>query len=63
MAKTPPARLRANDKYKKEKCRNVSLQFSPKDRFLYEHLCNCGEPKMTYIKRLIREDMERTKQY
>lgn len=42
----------------------VNVQFSrvnPEEMALYEHIAQQSESKAAYIKRLIREDMERKK--
>ena len=52
------AQKRADAKYKKEKTKQIAFRFFPKEQDIYEHLCR-QENKAQYIKRLIREDMER----
>lgn len=58
MPKTSDAQLRATLKYQQDKCHMTNVKFFPKDEDLWEHLCD-NEPKATYIKGLIRDDMER----
>lgn len=51
---------RANAKYRKEKMKQVVVRFSPNDMDLYEWLK--GQDSIAgYLKRLIREDMERSR--
>ena len=52
------ARKRANAKYNREKMVQRVVRFSPNERDLLEHL-DMQPNKAGYIKRLIREDMER----
>lgn len=52
------AKRRAKDKYKKEKVKRVLLEFYPTETDLVDHL-DKQEKKQTYIKTLIREDMEK----
>ena len=59
MPKTSDAQLRANLKYQQEKCHMAAVKFFPADEELWEHLC-ANEPKSTYMKNLIRDDMERS---
>lgn len=54
------AQLRANSTYRKKNTKTIGVQFFPADMELYEWVVEQG-PKATYIKRLIREDMERNK--
>ena len=49
---------KAEAKYKKDKVKKVTLQFCPTEYDLYEHLNN-QSPKATYIKDLIRADMNK----
>lgn len=59
-AKTSEAQLRAVKKYK-EKVKRITIDFSPAEAELWEHIQ--GQPKkQTYIKALIRADMERNRQ-
>lgn len=56
--KTSAAQLRAAQKYKREKVKRITVDFSPAESDLWEHLQ--GQPnKQGYIKGLIRADMER----
>lgn len=52
------ARKRANKRYEKANVKALNLKFFPPDYDLYEWLGK-QDAKATYIKRLIREDMER----
>jgi hypothetical protein len=52
------ARNRAHAKYRKESVTRVDLKFYPADADLLTWMKKQG-PRATYIKRLIREDMER----
>ena len=56
--KTSAAQLRASQKYKKEKVKRITLDFSPKESELWDHVQNQPN-KQGYIKSLIRADMER----
>ena len=49
---------KADQKYKAEKTTQMVVRFYPKDADILAHLQN-QESKQGYIKRLIREDMER----
>ena len=51
------AQKRANAKYL-EKAVQKQVRFYPPDLDLVEWCNRCGEPFATYVKRLIREDME-----
>ena len=55
--KTSEAQLRAIKKYK-EKMKRISIDFSPAENNLWEHL-QSQPKKQTYIKDLIREDMKK----
>lgn len=52
------AQKRAKDKYKKEKVKKMLLEFYPTDAELLEHL-EKQDKKQTYIKNLIRADIEK----
>lgn len=52
------ARKRANAKYNREKTAQRVVRFPPNERDLLAHL-DTQPNKAGYIKRLIREDMER----
>ena len=52
------AQKRAINKYNKEKMVNRSIRFSPNEKDLLAHL-DVQPNKAGYIKRLIREDMEK----
>ena len=56
--KTSEAQLREVQKYKKEKSKRISIEFSPVDTKLWEHI-QSQPNKQGYIKSLIRADMER----
>ena len=56
---TSEAQRRANLKYK-EKSKRFCLDFYPPEMDMYEHL-QAQPKKQTYIKDLIRADMERSK--
>lgn len=64
MANTSKAQLEALRRYRR-KTASFSMQMFPEtDSDIIERLekrAEDGEPKATYIKRLIREDIERTK--
>ena len=55
--KTSAAQLRAAKKYK-EKVKRITVDFSPAEADLWEHI-QLQPKKQTYIKNLIRADMER----
>lgn len=50
------AQKRAALKYK-QKVKKMLLEFYPTETDIIEHLDNLDQPKQTYIKNLIREDM------
>ena len=52
------AQKRANANYRKRNMKNVSVSFFPADKDIFEHMEKQGG-RGSYIKRLIREDMER----
>lgn len=56
-AKTSPAQMRAIKKYK-EKVKRITVDFSPAEADLWEHIQKKPK-KQTYIKDLIRADMEK----
>jgi hypothetical protein len=56
---TSEAQLRAVREYKK-KVKRLGLEFGPTEMELYEHICS-QPAKQTYIKDLIRTDMEKNK--
>ena len=52
------AQKRANRKYQKEKMKQLVIRFSPNEMDLHDHIK--AQPNIAgYIKRLVREDMER----
>lgn len=53
------AQLKAVKKYK-EKVKRITIEFHPTELEMWEHIQN-QEKKQTYIKSLIRADMERSK--
>lgn len=52
------AKKRADNKYRKEKVRQVVVRFGPPDAAILEHLEE-QDSMAGYIKQLIRADMER----
>ncbi len=56
--KTTDAQYRASQKYKKENIKRITVEFSPKDAELWEHIQKQPK-KQTYIKDLIRADMKK----
>ena len=54
------AARRAKNKYK-EKIEELRVELYPTDEDIKSHLAAQNEPKATYIKRVIREDIKRTK--
>lgn len=56
---TSEAQKKAVKKYK-AKVKRLTLDFAPSEMELYEHISSQPR-KQTYIKELIREDMNRTK--
>lgn len=57
--KTPAAQLKAVKKYK-EKVKRITIDFYPADEAIWNHIQNQPK-KQTYIKNLIRSDMEKGK--
>lgn len=55
--KTSDAQLRAVQKYK-QKVKRITLEFHPSEAEMWEHIQN-QDKKQTYIKDLIRKDMEK----
>lgn len=53
------SKRRANDRYDRANAKQKVVKFFPPDYDLVEWCEQCGEPFATYVKRLIREDMER----
>lgn len=45
--------------YKREKCKRAVVFFSPKTMDLYDWITSQDEGQAAYIRRLVREDMER----
>lgn len=56
MPKTSEAQLKAIKKYK-EKVNRITIEFYPTEEDLWQHIQNQPK-KQTYIKDLIRKDME-----
>lgn len=56
--KETEAQKRAKAKYKSEKVKKVLIEFYPTETDLVEHL-NKQDKKQTYIKNLIKADMEK----
>lgn len=56
--KTSAAQLRAAQKYKREKVKRITVEFSPAESALLERIQQQPN-KQGYIKALIRADMER----
>lgn len=54
---TSEAQRRAVTKYK-QKVKRITIDFAPTETELWEHLQN-QEKKQTYIKKLIRNDLEK----
>ena len=53
------SRNRADDAYRKANVTRIEVKLYPADADIAEHLEGLEEPRATYIKRLIREDMAR----
>lgn len=58
--KTSDAQLRAIQKYKREKIKRITVDFSPAEADLWEQVQKQPK-KQTYIKSLIRADLEKNK--
>ena len=56
--KTTDARYRASQKYKREKVKRITVDFSPVDYELWEHV-QSQPNKQGYIKALIRADINK----
>lgn len=54
---------RASARYKKQSTHQLSMRFFPADEELWRRLCSMPEGKAAYIRRLIREDMERSSEH
>ena len=50
---------RASARYRKQSTHQLAMRFFPADEELWQRLCSMPEGKAAYIRRLIREDMER----
>lgn len=57
------AQRRASARYRREKTHQLSMRFFPSDEALWERLCSMPEGKAAYVRRLIREDMERSSEH
>lgn len=51
---------RASERYRKKSTHQFSMRFFPADEELWRRLCSMPDGKAAYIRRLIREDMERS---
>ena len=58
MASETKAERQAKVKYRKEKCKQLNVMLYPADTDIIEWLDGVGE-KAKYIKKLIRDDMEK----
>jgi hypothetical protein len=58
--KTSAAQLLAAEKYKKANVKRITVEFSPAEAELWERI-QSQPKKQTYIKALIRADMEKNK--
>lgn len=58
--KTSDAQLRASQKYKKGNIKRITVDFSPVESDLWEHIQKQPK-KQTYIKSLIRADLEKNR--
>ena len=56
--KTTDAQYRATQKYKKANIKRITIEFSPLEADLWEHIQKQPK-KQTYIKAVIRADMEK----
>ena len=54
---------RASERYRKTNTHQFSMRFFPADEELWQRLCSMPEGKAAYIRRLIREDMERSSEH
>lgn len=57
---TPQSQLKANANYIKHNVKQVSVRFFPSEEDLFQHMDSQGG-RASYIKKLIREDMEKKK--
>lgn len=51
---------RASERYRKKSTHQFSMRFFPADEELWRRLCSMPEGKAAYVRRLIRDDMERS---
>jgi hypothetical protein len=58
MKERSESQKRADKKYKETKVKRFTMDFSPADMELYEHIQK-QDKKQTYIKNLIRDDMKK----
>lgn len=59
--KTTEAKRRANARYRSKNLISRSVTFSPLQKDLNDYFESLGVPFGTYVKELIRQDMERNK--
>lgn len=57
------AQRRASARYRKQSTHQLAMRFFPADEELWQRLCSMPEGKAAYIRRLIREDMERSSEH
>lgn len=50
---------RASARYRKRSTHQLAMRFFPADDELWRRLCSMPEGKAAYVRRLIREDIER----
>lgn len=62
MAETE-AQRRASARYRKQSTHQLSMRFFPADEELWQRLCSMPEGKAAYVRRLIREDIERSNEH
>ena len=54
---------RASARYRKQSTHQLAMRFFPTDEELWQRLCSMPEGKAAYVRRLIREDMERSSEH
>ena len=54
---------RASARYRKQSTHQLAMRFFPADEELWQRLCSMPEGKAAYVRRLIREDMERSSEH
>ena len=57
------AQRRASSRYRKASTHQLSMRFFPADEELWRRLCPMPEGKAAYVRRLIREDIERSNEH